>query len=440
MEVCIRCWMRDKEKYISEFRDHVSSGKARFFRQYGMEFIMGDRSGPYLHDLNSEKNLFNLHSNGGVFNLGHRNREIIGTLQDSLKSLDIGNHHLMSRSRTELAKMLTSSCPADLDYCIFGVSGGESVDLAIKIARGYTGRKKIVSAEGGYHGHTGLAVRTGEEKYRKPFNIESDNFVKIPFNDLKAAQNIIDNDTAAVILETIPATAGIIIPDSNYYTELKGWCEKNGTLLILDEIQSGLGRTGKFWAFEHFNVIPDIVITGKGLSGGIYPITATIIRKPLEEVFHSDPFVHVSTFGGSELGCEVGKKVVEISSDRSFLNHVNQLSDYFEEKVNELIAKHPGFLVGLNRLGLMMGLVLKNELAGPLLTKTSYDQGLLLIYSNNNPGICQLLPPLTITKEEVDHIIPLLDSALQKARKLYPLLKIKRNTDKLLTPLKTFFS
>ena len=143
---------------------------------------------------------------------------------------------------------------------------------------------------------------------------------------MAALEETLDASTAAVILETVPATLGIALAAGAYFSEVRKMCDRVGALLILDEVQTGLGRTGRLWGFEHFDVQPDMVVIGKGLSGGLYPISATILRRPLEAVFHADPFIHISTFGGAELGCPVARKVLEISSQPNFLEHVQALS------------------------------------------------------------------------------------------------------------------
>jgi acetylornithine/succinyldiaminopimelate/putrescine aminotransferase len=422
--------MTEKEEIIQMFAKHVSSGKVDFFKKYGMNFVMGKREGPNLYDMEGEKKLFNLHCNGGVFNLGHRNREIIETLKEALEELDIGNHHLMSRERARLAKMICDLMPGDLDYVVFGVSGGEAVDLAIKVARAYTNRSKIISAVGGYHGHTGLSMAAGDKKYREPFGPAAPGFIQVPFGDLNELKRHTDKDTAAIILETVPSTLGMVIPPREYIQAVRKLCDDNGILLIMDEVQSGLGRTGELWGFTYFDIIPDMVILGKGLSGGIYPITATVMRKPLESVFHPDPFIHISTFGGSEIGCRVACKVLEISSSRDFLDHVVHLSGIFRHELEKLGQRHSSFFTGIRQLGLMIGLELKSDLAGPLLTKTAYDQGLLIIYANNDPSVCQFLPPLVMKEKEVEDVIQKLDKALSSAKKLYPLLFLKNKVDK----------
>ena len=420
-----------KEQVLHDFSDYVSSSKADFFQKYGMDFVMGRREGSYLYDLDGEKRLFNLHCNGGVFNLGHRSEELIELLRESLDELDIGNHHLMSRERAKLARQLAELMPGDLTYTVFGVSGGEAIDLAIKVSRGYTHRSKVISAKGGYHGHTGLALATGDEHFRKPFGSQQPGFVQVPFGNLKALADEANEETAAVILETVPATLGMVIPSSEYLQGVRELCEELGVVLIIDEVQTGLGRTGKLWAFEHFDIIPDIVVLGKGLSGGIYPITATVLRRPLESVFHDDPFIHISTFGGAELGCRVASRVLEISSDSQFLDKVNRLALLFREGVDTLQGKHGKFLKGLRQLGLMMGLELRDEISGPLLTKTAYDNDLLMVYAGNDTSISQFLPPLVMDESDVNYVLDQLDKALGSARHIRPLAKLKRGLGKL---------
>lgn len=421
-----------KQQAIEDFRDHVSSGKVAVFQKYGIDLVVGRRQGSYLWDMDGTKRLFNLHCNGGVFNLGHRNHELIDLLKVSLDELDIGNHHLISKCRADLASLIAELMPGDLQYSVFGVSGGEAVDVALKVARAYTGRTTIISARGGYHGHTGLALAAGDEKYRRPFGPAAPGFLQVPFGELDALAQILNDDTAAVILETIPATLGMVIPPQGYLQSVRKLCDKTGSLLILDEVQTGLGRTGKLWAFQHFDIIPDIVVIGKGLSGGIYPITATVLRKPLESVFHADPFIHVSTFGGAELGCSVASRVLTISSAPDFLDHVNRLADCFAEKIEILRKKHSKLVIGLRQLGLMMGLELKDELCGPLLTKTAYDNDLLMIYANNDPRVCQFLPPLVMEIEMVDWIMEKLDKALVSARRLKPLANVKYQVERII--------
>ncbi len=406
-----------KNKIFQRFSSHVSSGKAEFFKAVGIDFVFGRREGPYVWDAETSKRLINCHCNGGVFNLGHRHPEIIDTLRQSLDELDIGNHHLISETRAMLGQKLAELSPGDLSCTVFGVSGGEAIDLALKLARGYTGKTKIISANGAYHGHTGLALATGDAKYREPFGPNLPDFVQIPFNDKEALKESVDEKTAAVIFETIPATFGIPIPDRDFYAYALDLCHQNGALLILDEVQTGLGRTGAMWGFENFDVVPDIFVTGKGLSGGIYPISATCFKAELESFFQKDPFVHISTFGGAEAGCPVALAVLDITSRPGFLENVRELSMIFKNGFEHLKTKHPEILVGLRQLGLMMGIEMVNEQCGPILSKTLYDNGILSVYANNDTRISQLLPPLIIDRSIAEEILERVDKGLEDAKK-----------------------
>lgn len=406
----------DKETIFSRFKRHVSSGKADFFKGVGIDFVFGKREGPFVWDATSEKRLINCHCNGGVFNLGHRNPAIIAALKDSLEELDIGNHHLVSEMRAALGAQIAELAPGDMSCAVFGVGGGEAIDLAIKLARGYSGRLNIVSAGGGYHGHTGLALATGDAQYRDPFGPNPPGFTQVPFDDKEALAGAVNQETAAVIFETIPATYGIPVPQPDFFRHARDLCDRTGALLIIDEVQTGLGRTGRMWGIEHFDVVPDIMVIGKGLSGGIYPMTATCFRPELESFFNQNPFIHVSTFGGAEVGVPVAMQVLEETARPGFLQNVRDLSRIFKTGFEDLKEKHPEILVGLRQLGLMMGIEMVNEHCGPILSKTLYDNGVLSVYANNNTRVSQLLPPLIIDQKLALEILERVDQGLADAK------------------------
>ena len=415
-----------QEESIAWFRDHVSSGKAAFFAQFGMEFVPGRRQGVYVWDASSDRRLINCHCNGGVFNLGHRHPSIVEALSEALDEWDIGNHHLISRPRAALARRLAQLAPGDLPYSVFAVGGGEAIDFSLKLARAHTGRPGIISARGGYHGHTGLALAAGDAEYRAPFGPMPAGFVQVPFGDIASVAAQMSDDTAAVILETVPATLGMPIAPPRYFAELRALCDQHGTLLILDEVQSGLGRTGTMWAIEHWRnsdqddaaIQPDILVTGKGLSGGIYPIAATCYRAELNRFMHDNPFIHISTFGGAEVGCTVALTVLELTASPSFLERTNELAEHFASGLRLLMARYPETLLETRQLGLMIGLVFPDETCGPMMTKLLYEEGVLAIYANNDQRVLQFLPPLIMDDLEAEETLGALDRALAIHSKL----------------------
>jgi len=401
-----------KDKIIQRFARHVSSGKAEFFSQVGVDFIFGKREGVYVWDVAGERRLIDCHCNGGVFNLGHRHPRVIAALKRALEELDIGNHHFISEHRAMLAERLAALCPGDLKRVVFGVGGGEAVDTAIKLARGHTRRPNVISARGGYHGHTGLALATGDEQYRQPFGPLPPGFRHVPFGDLAALDAAMDGDTAAVIFETIPATMGIVLPPQDFYAGVRALCDRHGAVMIIDEVQTGLGRCGDVWGINTYGVIPDILVTAKGLSGGIYPISATLYREHLDHFFRRNPFIHISTFGGAEVGCYVALEVLDILSEPGFMEHVRQMAGLFQAGFEQLKKNHPAVLVDARQRGLMMGLKLASEAFGPMMTLAGFHHGLLTIYANHDQSVNQLLPPLTIQPDQVAQALQSLDNML----------------------------
>jgi len=402
-----------QKEIIELFARHVSSGKAEFFASAGIDFVAGEREGIYLSDLDGGR-LINCHCNGGVFNLGHRNPRLIAILERALTKYDIGNHHLLSAPRALLAERLAAISPGDLNRVVFGVSGGEAIDLALKLARAHTRRPGIISALGGYHGHTGLALAAGDETYRKPFEPLSPGFTQVPFGDLEALEAAMSEDTAAVIFETIPATLGIAIPPEDYFAGARRLCDRWGAIMIIDEVQTGLGRCGQVWGIDTYGVTPDILVTGKGLSGGIYPITATLYSDRLDAFLHDNPFIHISTFGGAEVGCFVALEVLDILQEPGFLGHVRDMAGLFEAGFSKLIVKYPKVLVEIRQRGLMMGLKLAEPHYGPWMTVAGFQAGLLVIYANNDPSVLQVLPPLIIQEQEAQQVLNILDGMLSK--------------------------
>lgn len=400
-----------KQNIFRRFARHVSSGKVDFFTQSGFDFIIGQREGVYVYDLDGRR-LINCHSNGGVYNLGHRHPQVVAALRQALDELDIGNSHLISEHRALLGERLAALAPGDLNRVIFAVGGGEAIDMAIKLARGYTGRPGIVYGQEGYHGHTGLALAAGDAQYRQPFEPLAPEFYAVPFGNLEALEAAVNEQTAAVILETIPATAGIVIPPDDYFAGVRKICDQQGAVMISDEVQTGLGRCGAFWGIDTFGVIPDILVTGKGLSGGIYPMAATIYTDALDSFMRKHPFIHVSTFGGAEVGCYVALKVLDILESPDFLPHIQEMGALFAAGFAQLQQKYPSLLVETRQRGLMMGIKLANEQLGPLMSLAGLHHGILTVYANNDPSVNQILPPLIISEPEVQEVLAALDGML----------------------------
>ena len=388
------------DELAAVFREHVAPNKLAYYQRMGLQIVMGRREGIWFEDAYTKLRLINCHGNGGVFSLGHCNPRVTDAVAAALGKLDIGNHHFVSGQRAQLASRLSATFDDALPRVVFGVSGGEAVDVAIKAARGATARAKIISVKGGYHGHTGLALAAGDAAFRDPFGPNLPGFVQVPFNDVDAMDAAIDEQTAGVLVEAIPATLGMPIPKPGYFSSIRKLCDDRGALLLVDEVQTGLGRTGRWWAVQHEGVTPDAIITGKGLSGGIYPITATLLTRQMHEVLDgpANPFVHISTYGGAELGCVAAQAVLDIVGEPGFLDHVDALSERFANAFASLPFE-------LRRRGLFMGLRFSSEAEALGALLRVMQQGVFCFPAANDRCVLQFLPPLILTDDEAADLI-----------------------------------
>jgi acetylornithine/succinyldiaminopimelate/putrescine aminotransferase len=406
---------RDSIRYWNPHKVHT-------WQRDGVDFIMGRREGYHMYDMSGHR-LIDLHLNGGTFNLGHRNPEIIATLKEALDHFDIGNHHFPAITRAALTKKLVETAPPGMHYAVLASGGGEAIDIGLKCARYGARRKKIVSVIRAYHGHTGLALGTANERYAKQFLSEGDprEFVKVPFNDLDAMEAALrPGDAACVIMETIPATYGFPLPDDGYLPGVKKLCEKYGTLYVADEVQTGLMRCGQLWGISTYGVTPDIIVTSKGLGGGLYPIGAVIVNERAGHWLTEDGWGHISTFGGAELGCIVALKTLEITLRPETVANVKFVASHLRAGLDRIREKFAPFFSGIRQRGVIFGLEFDHPEGAKLVMPHLYKHGLWAIYSQLDPRILQFKPGLLCTRELCDDILARLEAGLAEAAKSIP--------------------
>lgn len=407
-----------KKVILDKSIQYWNPGKTRFWQSVGIDLVIDKREGYCLYDMDG-KRLIDMHLNGGTYNLGHRNPEIVQTLINSLEKFDIGNHHFPSIARAELAEQLVKHSPAGLNHVIYSSGGGESIDIALKSARYGTGKRKIVSLEKCYHGHTGLAVATGDPRFSNMFlsSGSAEEFIKVEFNNLEAMENALKNrDVAAVIIETIPATYGFPLPRPGYLKGVRELCTQYDALYVADEVQTGLGRTGKLWCVDTYGITPDILVTAKGLSGGIYPIGAVLVNDQAAGWMDEDGFGHISTFGGSELGCQVASTVLDISTRPETLENVRKMSAYFTEQLSSIQDESEGFFTELRQEGLIMGLKFDHPQGAVFVSNALYQNGVWAIFSGLDPSVLQFKPGVLIEKPLADEVLDNLRRSIKQAK------------------------
>jgi len=398
---------------LQRFAEYVNPMKARILAHAGLDIVETRREGARVWDATG-KVFIDCVTSAGSFNAGRRNPHLVRALTEALTELDLGNFLLCSKAKADLAQRLAEVTPGDLHYTMFGASGGEVVDFAMKLARGYTRRPRILSAWKGYHGHTGFALSAiGRDAYQEPFRPLLDHFERVPFGDINALVDSLDEETAAVILEPIQGEGGINLPPPGYLQAVRAACDRVGALLILDEIQTGFGRTGSLFACEQEGVVPDIMTLGKSLGGGLYPITAAVFRKHLGDFLVANPFIHLSTFGGADLGCAVGLAMIDYLIEQELPAHARAMGERFLAGFAGLQERHPRVLQEYRGRGLMLGLQFTDQSMGPRMSYQLARNGVLAIYTGNDPSVMRIQPALVITPEEVDAVLQALERSME---------------------------
>ena len=402
-----------KAQALADYAAYSNPMKLRTLRHAGLEIIEGRREGARVWDLSGAEYIDCITSAGSM-NVGRRNPEVIAALKDALDRYDIGVFLLGSAPKAALARKLAEITPGNLQLTMFGVGGGEANDFAIKLARGSTRKSEIITTVNCYHGHTGLALSgIGRDAYRRPFDPLVPGFKLVPFNDLDAMAAAITADTAAIMIEPIQGEGGIHVGTDDYLRGLRRLCDERGVLLIFDEVQTAWCRTGRMFACEYSGVAPDIMTLAKSLGGGIYPISATVYTEELGEFLIANPFIHLSTFGGSDLGCIVALKAIEIMERERLWEAALARGAQFRAGFDQLLARHGEILREYRGRGLMMGLQFASPSHGPRMAQQLARHGVMAMYSGNEPSVMRLMPSLVISEAQVEAVLQALDRSMQ---------------------------
>lgn len=405
-----------KLEVLEKSERYWNPSKTKFWVESGVDLVIDRREGYLLYDLTG-KRLIDMHLNGGTYNLGHRNPEVVAAVTKGLEHFDVGNHHFPSLARTACAEALLKTAPG-MSKVMFGSSGSEAVDLAIKSARHATQRRRVVSIMKAYHGHSGLSVATGDDRFSKLFLADRpDEFAHVPFNDLTAMEaELRREDVAAVILETIPATYGFPLPDPGYLAGVKRLCERYGTLYIADEVQTGLMRTGEMWCIDHQDFAPDMIVSSKGLGGGVYPIGAVLANERSAQWLDEDGFGHMSTFGGAELSCIAALAVLDILGRPETRSTVHYIGDRFQHGLAEIQRDYPDFFIGVRQLGTVIGLEFDDPKGGNRVMEALYRNGVWAIFATLDPSVLQMKPGVLLDPDLTEETLDRLHTSIGEAR------------------------
>jgi acetylornithine/succinyldiaminopimelate/putrescine aminotransferase len=365
--------------------------------------------GAYIYTKDHKKYL-DFISGIAVASLGHTHPKVVEAIcQQAKQYLHVMVYgEYLFEPQIRFAEKLASILPASLSSVYFTNSGTEAVEGALKLAKKFTGRKRLIGFTGSFHGdtHGSLSV-TGRDIYRKPFKPLLPHVSFLPFNDL-AALSKIGETVAAVITEPIQGEGGIIVPDKGFLKALAARCKKVGALLILDEAQTGLGRTGKLFAMEHFKMVPDILVLAKSLGGGM-PLGAFISSsKIMKTLSDHPPLSHVTTFGGHPVCCAAGLAHLNIILKKNLVKRVDQMGKSILQSLNRLVREY-SFLRGVRGLGLMIGLEFQEAQVCANFVKQAKDAGLLLGFTLHTSKVVRIAPPFTLSEKELKEGLGIID-------------------------------
>ncbi|BBB92990.1 MAG TPA: aminotransferase class III-fold pyridoxal phosphate-dependent enzyme [Methylomusa anaerophila] len=403
---------------ITKYEQFINPAIARLFRFMGLSTVEWEAEGSVIRDIDGKEYIDCL-GGYGVFNLGHRHAKVVAAVKQQLDKMPLSSKVLFDKPTADLAALLAEISPGDLQYSFFTNSGTESVEGSLKLARIHTGRDKIIAAANAFHGKTfGALSATGREMFRTPFQPLLPGFSHVPFGNIDAMHKAVDADTAAVILEPIQGEGGIIIPPAEYLPAVREICDKRGALLICDEVQTGLGRTGKMFAVDHYQVVPDIMATAKALGGGVMPIGAFTARPHIWDKYMTSPFLHTSTFGGNPLACAAAVAAIHTIREEGLVDKAAAMGDYLFSGLFHLYKTFPDVIQEVRGKGLLIGIDLTKEGIGGFLMAELIGKGVLAAYTLNNPKVIRIEPPLIITREQVDKVVHIFAGALEKANEV----------------------
>jgi putrescine aminotransferase len=341
---------------------------------------------------------------GGIFNLGRRPAEVAEGLREAVRLTDQGNFPLISAEKADYAERLAAFVPGDLGCSMFSVSRGEALDFACKLARACTGRPGLVAVDGGWHGATGFALSLSERPGKERFGPLIPAVTVVPFNDAAAAGRALHEGVAAFVLEPVQAENGCRVVERSYLEEIARLCRERGILLVLDETQTGMGRTGTRFAYGRWGIVPDILVLGESLAAGMFPICATLFREDLQGFLNDHPLIHLSTFGGSDVGCVVGQRALDVYEREEPWKNAAAAGERLAHALTALADAEPASVKGVAGLGLLLAVRLEDEEAARLFCRALAAEGVLAMPGMVARDTVVLRPSLLVTDAEVDRI------------------------------------
>ena len=415
---------------VADFRDYVNPGFLEYrksvadqgnyaaveWRSSSPNTLMDSRGNTYIDCLGGF----------GIYNVGHRNPRVMKAVQQQMEKQPLHSQELLDPLRALLAKALAKLTPGELQYSFFTNSGTESVEAALKLAKGYQasrGKTTVLSTTGAFHGKSlGSLSATAKSVFRKPFMPLVPGFRHVAYGDIQAMRDAVadcatvGDDVAAIILEPVQGEGGVIVPPADYLPAVRQLCDEAGIVMILDEVQTGFGRTGRMFACEHYGVTPDIICLAKSMGGGVVPAGAVVATREIFSTLFENPFLHTSTFGGNPLACAAALATIKELIDNDLPAAAAEKGRIMLDSMKALTAEFPELILESRGQGLLMAFEFQENDIGYAFSKGMFDRGVLVAGTLINAKTVRIEPPLTITLDQCHSVMDTARAVLQEVR------------------------
>ncbi len=414
----------ERKKVIKEsvefWNEHVNAGFLQYRKSVSTDYtaVEWEDEGAVFRDVNG-KEFIDMLGGFGIYVVGHRHPKVLKAVTDQLQKQAIHSQELIDPLRTYLAKLVSQITPGDLQYSFFSNSGTESVEGCLKMAMLTTGRRKLVGTIGAFHGKTlGALGGTSKAFFREQF-LPLLNWMHVPFGDVDSLAMVLKSGeftgdrVAAVVIEPIQGEGGIVVAPPGYLAAARAICDEYGAMLVFDEVQSGMGRSGKMFCCEHDGVTPDLMALGKGFGGGVMPIGAVVGTQKTWQKYIDNPFLHTTTFGGNPLACAAAIATIHVLLEEDLLKAAAEKGEYLLKQINALAARYPKVLKLARGRGLMLGMEFTDNDLGYKVATELFSRQILISGTYINARVLRVEPALTIGYPQLDIFLARLEESLK---------------------------
>jgi len=400
----------NRKKVLDDYRRFFPAAALERMHSEGLDIVEVERDGAFIFDEKGRRYIDCIAS-ASVYNLGRRPRGVTTAFKKALRETDQGNFPMISREKAALAAKIAAFAPSGLECVVFSVTRGESVDFACKLVRGATGRSGLVTVDGSWFGQTGFALSLSERADREMYGPLIPAVDTIPFGDFSSAARAITDTTAAVILEPLQAENGCRAAYPEYLAEIRRLCDARGAALIFDETQSGLGRTGRKFFLEYSGILPDVLVMGEALGAGVFPIAATVFTKKLNRFMNRHPLIHLSTFGGADLGCMAGIAALDLYERLKPWENADTMGRRLRSGIERALRgrRRPNGMV--SGAGLLLAIDLGSPENALSFCRAAARSGILVKPGDVDASSVLIRPSLLITPTQANEIIGAVEKA-----------------------------